>query len=81
MASRAALRNPDELWPEEQDAAAAAAAYRSSLVARLRSELSEPLVREQVIEIGQSYEARLAREHLAALEHAKSSERMEVGRG
>ena len=55
------------------DEVKAIAAYHRSLVARLRPD-PIPLVTEQVEPIGQSYEARLAREHLASLSDERRAE-------
>lgn len=55
------------------DEVKAIAAYHRSLVAKLRPE-PIPLVTEQVAPIGQSYEARRAREHLASLPAERRAE-------
>ncbi|MCW1431370.1 hypothetical protein [Novosphingobium sp. JCM 18896] len=55
------------------DEVKAIAAFHRSLTARLRPD-PIPLVTEQIAPIGQSYEARKAREHLASLSPERRAE-------
>lgn len=63
------LPNPDLIWPEEREPSP-----RFNLIGHLRPIPTVPLVTEEVIMVGQSDEARLAREHLASLSDERRAE-------